>query len=116
VYFREGAWVEGIGWRQEELKMVCEHLRVLDEELTRLGVEVIYRDEKPWSENCRCWTRFACYLDLASIRARLRLAECVTDWEFKDHWQGEERGFVCETCQDAVIGDYQKIPGRMVVR
>src|SRR4029453_9043470 len=61
------------------------------------------------------WTRYACYLDLSSIRARLKLAECVVDHVFKDNWQGEERGFVCDEHDDAVIGDYERRPGRPAI-
>jgi hypothetical protein len=88
--------------------MVCEHLQALDDELTAAGIEVIYRDRQPWCLNCRAWTRYKCYLDLASIRTRLKLADCVVDWDFKDHWQGQERGFVCEEHHDAVIGNYDQ--------
>jgi hypothetical protein len=95
--------------------MVCEHLEQLDRELTAAGVEVIYRDQQPWSKNCRAWTRYACFLDLAAIRARLKLADCVEDHVYRDPWQGEERGFVCREHNDAVIGDYSKLPDRPVI-
>ena len=95
--------------------MVCEHLKALDDELSAVGIDVIYRDRQPWTRNCRNWTRYACYLDLLGIRARLKLADCVVDHVFKDHWQGDERGFVCDVHHDAVIGDYDKQAGRPAI-
>ena len=95
--------------------MVCEHLQQLDDELTARGYEVIYRDDKPWTKNCRAWTRYACYLDLAAIRARIQFADCVIDHVYDDHWQGHEQGFVCSQCHDAVIGDAKRYPDREVV-
>jgi len=96
--------------------MVCEHLRQLDDELTARGVEVIYRDRQPWSKNCRAWTRYACVLDLASIRQRIHFASCVSDDVWEDHWTGYEQGFVCDECHDAVIGDTKPQPGRPVIK
>jgi hypothetical protein len=95
--------------------MVCEHLRLLDDELAAAGIEVIYRDHQPWTRNCRAWTRYACYLDLAAIRSRLDFAPCVVDHEYRDIWQGEERGFVCTEHSDAIVGDYSSDPTRPVV-
>ena len=95
--------------------MVCDHLKPLDDELSAAGIGVVYRDLAPWSRNCRRWTRYACYLDLASIRARLRLADCIVDHVFKANWQGEERGFVCVEHHDAVIGDHDRRSDRPVI-
>lgn len=95
--------------------MVCDHLRQLDDELTAQGIDVIYRDRQPWSKNCRAWTRYACYLDLAAIRQRTRFADCVSDHVFEDHWQGHERGFVCDQYHDAIIGDSKADPSRPVI-
>jgi hypothetical protein len=96
--------------------MVCEHLQALDEELTAAGIDVIYRDRQPWSRNCRAWTRYACYLDLAAIRERLQLADCVVDHLYNNPWMGEERGFDCNEHHDAIIGDYEQRSGRPVIR
>jgi hypothetical protein len=95
--------------------MVCEHLKALDDELTAAGIEVVYRDRQPWSKSCRNWTRYKCFLDLALLRDRFKLDDCVIDWEFKDHWQGNERGFVCSEHFDAIIGDYDRLPNSSVM-
>lgn len=96
--------------------MVCEHLRQLDDELAASAIEVIYRNERPWTKNCRAWTRYACFLDLPSIRKRIQFSDCVSDHIYEDHWMGHEQGFVCEECNDAVIGDAIRDPERPVVR
>jgi hypothetical protein len=96
--------------------MVCQHLLQLDEELSRHGIEVIYRDWQPWGQNCRNWTRFACYLELSALRARLKLADCVVDHVFRGTFQGDERGFVCHEHWDAIIGDYERCSDRPVVQ
>ena len=87
--------------------MICEHLQVLDQELKKARIKIVYENAKPWSKNCRSWNRYDCYLDLKSIRARLKLADCVKDHIYKDNWNGEERGFVCDDCNDAIIGNYE---------
>jgi hypothetical protein len=63
--------------------MVCQHLEELDEELSRRGIDLIYRDWQPWGQNCRNWTRYTCYLELSALRARLKLADCVVDHVFR---------------------------------
>jgi hypothetical protein len=83
--------------------MVCEYLAVLERELSSAGVRITYRG-KPWTERCREWVYFDCCLDRAALRARLALPECVEDHE---HWgthDGQEAGFVCSACDDAVMG------------
>jgi hypothetical protein len=96
--------------------MTCEHLKPLDDELATRGVEVVYRDRQPWTRNCRNWTRYACFLDLPALRERFRLPDCVVDHVLKDHWQGEECGFVCDEHHDAIIGDYAPRPDRPTIR
>ena len=95
--------------------MICEHLRAVDLELTKQGLEVIYKDTKPWSKQCRRWTRYACVLDLESLRRRLSIPDCVTDHLHDDIWTGNERGFYCEICHDAVIGDYDNRNGHPII-
>ncbi len=96
--------------------MLCEHLAALDRELSGAGLEVVYREQQVWSNNCRAWTRYACYLDLPSIRERLGLAACVVDHRNDDPRSGTERGFVCTEHHDAIMGDLEPRPGRPVVR
>jgi hypothetical protein len=87
--------------------MVCGHLAPLEKELIAAGVRITYRG-KPWTERCREWVYFDCCLDRAALRVRLALPECVEDHE---HWgthDGQEAGFVCSSCDDAVMGIHPK--------
>ena len=86
--------------------MVCEHLKALDDALTAAGVQIVYRDQQPWTKNCRNWTRYACAFDMEAMRERFKFADFVVDWEIDDHWQGCERGFECNEHKDAIIGDF----------
>lgn len=82
---------------------MCEHLQPLEDELHRLGVKETYRGQ-PWSENCREWVYFDCYLDYESLHARLHLPDCVHFHHSDDPRSGAEEGFYCETCKDGIIG------------
>ena len=83
--------------------MLCEHLAELERALAASGIPETYRG-RPWSSNCREWVYFACYLDLAALRQRLTLASCVEDHEHRGTHDGQEAGFVCTQCHDAVMG------------
>jgi hypothetical protein len=83
--------------------MVCEHLRALEQELAAAGFPETFRGQA-WSSNCREWVYFDGYLDRASIRARMTLADCVHDHEHRGTHDGQESGFVCATCHDAIMG------------
>ena len=74
------------------------------------------RDGQPWSKNCRNWTRYECWLDLAAIRRRLNFAACVEDHDYIDTHMGSERGFICVEHNDAVIGDHKHVASRPIVR
>ena len=85
------------------MPLKCHYLRPLEHELAARGVRETFRGQA-WSSNCREWIYFDCWLDLASIRARLSLPPCVEDHEHRGTHDGSERGFVCRECQDAVMG------------
>jgi hypothetical protein len=82
---------------------MCEHLTNLETELHQAGIPETFRGQA-WSRNCREWVYFNCYLDLASIRARLHLPACVADHVNEDEKSGRERGFVCQEHHDAIMG------------
>ena len=82
---------------------MCEHLREFEAELMARGIPVTFRGQA-WSENCREWVYFKCYIDLASVRARVSFAPCVVDHINHDPKNGKERGFVCMEHNDAVMG------------
>jgi len=90
--------------------MLCEHLASLERELVSAGVQETFRGQA-WSDNCREWVYFACWLDRAAIRARLAFDDCVKDHEHRGTHDGQETGFVCMACHDAVMGAYEPRPG-----
>jgi hypothetical protein len=83
--------------------MVCEHLVEIERKLMDAGIPVTFRGQ-PWSANCREWVYFDCLLDRPKIRARLTLADCVHDHEHLGTHDGQEAGFICIQCHDAIIG------------
>jgi hypothetical protein len=94
--------------------MVCEHLAELEKELHAAGIEETFRG-RAWSENCREWVYFACYLDRGAIRGRMELAECVKDHEHRGTHDGMEAGFVCDACRDAIMGVHPSESEKFVV-
>ena len=87
--------------------MVCEHLQPLESELATRGVAETFRGQA-WSTNCREWVYYRCFFDLAAIRERLSLAECVVDHVHLGTHDGSEAGFVCRQCNDAIMGLHQQ--------
>jgi hypothetical protein len=92
--------------------MLCEHLKPLEQAIHERGIRETFRG-KPWSMNCREWVYFDCYLDLPAIRAQFSVPDCVQDHVHRGTHDGEERGLVCATCHDAIVGAYEKRPGRI---
>jgi hypothetical protein len=87
--------------------MTCAHLRQLEAELIRLGYRVTYRG-KPWTANCREGVYFDCYIEKANVRQRVPLAECIVDHEHLGTHDGQEAGFYCSECHDAIMGVHPK--------
>jgi len=83
--------------------MTCEHLRHLEEEMMAAGVPVTFRGQA-WSDNCREWVYFNCYLDRDALRQRMDFAACVHDHEHLGTHDGHESGFVCAECKDGIMG------------
>lgn len=83
--------------------MVCKHLNPLEDELLAAGVKEIFRG-KAWSLNCREWVYFDCFLDRKSIRERIQFDDCVVDYDHLGSHDGQESGFQCARCKDAIIG------------
>ncbi|MCG3181219.1 MAG: hypothetical protein BIFFINMI_03594 [Phycisphaerae bacterium] len=89
--------------------MTCEHLRELEAALIAAGIEETCRGQV-WSDNCREWVYFRCVLDRPALRRRFRLADCILDHEHLGTHDGQEAGFVCEACHDAVMGSHPQHP------
>ena len=83
--------------------MVCVHLRAIEEELLRQGRTVTFRGAA-WSRNCREWVYFDGVLPIAELRRKFPLEPCVIDHEHRGTHDGQERGLVCTTDWDAIMG------------
>lgn len=83
--------------------MVCEHLRGLEMELSHSGIAETFRGQA-WSDNCREWVYFDCFLDLSALRERLQFGNTVIDHSHLGTHDGQEHGFVCQQCNDAIMG------------
>ena len=90
--------------------MTCEHLHELETALLASGIREIFRGAA-WSQNCREWVYFDCYLDLDQLRQRFPLADCVVDNEHRGTHDGQERGLVCRECHDAIMGRFEPAAG-----
>lgn len=95
--------------------MICEHLRSLEHALVARGIRETFRGQ-PWSQNCREWVYFDCFIDTAAVRTTLALAECVQDHVHRGTHDGQERGFVCSQCHDGILGSYEARPGSIVFK
>jgi hypothetical protein len=83
--------------------MICIHLIELESALQEFDARETYRGQA-WSDNCRLWVYFDVVLDIAALQQRFKFDACVTVHENLDPKSGTERGFVCETCHDAIMG------------
>ena len=90
--------------------MICEHLRPLEQAMIARGIRETFRG-KVWSENCREWVYFDCFIDTAAVRRLFDLASCVVDHSHRGTHDGQERGFVCSDCHDAIMGSYEPVVG-----
>jgi hypothetical protein len=95
--------------------MTCEHLRALEEAIIAAGLKETFRGQA-WSKNCREWVYFECYIDPASVRLHFALAACVHEHSHRGTHDGQESGFVCSQCWDAIIGAYEPRAGLPVFR
>ncbi len=87
--------------------MVCEHLIKLEQELIERGIAVISRGQA-WTDNCREWVYFDCYLNIPVIRKKIIFDSCVMDHEHLGSHDGSEAGLVCSVHHDAIMGVHKK--------
>lgn len=90
--------------------MVCSHLSALEDALKAAGVAETFRGQA-WSANCREWVYFDVVLDVESLRQRFDFGPSVRVHENLDPRSGTERGLVCASCHDAIVG---RVEGRPV--
>ncbi len=83
--------------------MLCEHLIELENALKEAGFVETCRGQV-WTRNCREWVYFDVVMDIDKIRQDFALAPCVHMHENLDPKSGTERGLVCDTCRDAIMG------------
>lgn len=83
--------------------MTCKHLRQLETEIIQAGIRETFRG-KAWTDNCREWIYFDCYLDRKSLRKRMAFADSVLDHEHLGTHDGQEAGFECTQCHDGIMG------------
>jgi hypothetical protein len=93
----------------------CKHLRALEHAIQRQGIRETYRG-RAWSDNCREWVYFDCFIDTAAVRAKFAFKACVKDHIHRGTHDGSERGFYCEECHDGVMGLFEPGPGTTVFR
>jgi hypothetical protein len=85
--------------------MLCEHLRILEDELKGKRIKETYRGA-PWTDNCREWVYFDCvFEDPEKTMTRLKLDKTI----LKVHsllgtHDGQEQGLYCTKCHDAIMG------------
>lgn len=72
------------------------------------GIKETFRGQA-WSDNCREWVYFECVLDLAALRARFDFAPFVADHVHRGTHDGAEAGFVCNQCDDAIMGAHADV-------
>ena len=83
--------------------MVCEHLRALEKAMKAANIRELSRG-RPWSDNCREWVTFDCFLDRPKIRRQFKLDPCVEDYANDDPRSGKDSGLECRLCHDAIVG------------
>lgn len=87
--------------------MECHHLAPLEAALQHEKIKETFRGQA-WSQNCREWVYFDVVLDLLSLRERFSLDECIAEHSHAGTHDGQESGFVCKECKDAIMGVHPK--------
>lgn len=90
--------------------MVCTHLEAIERAILARGIRETFRGA-PWSENCREWVYFDCYIDLEALQRNFRWFNCLTTHEHRGTHDGSERGVTCVACKDAIMGRYEPAAG-----
>ena len=83
--------------------VLCPHLAKLESAIIQAGIHESWRG-KAWSQNCREWVYFDCYIDLQAVRSRMDLPLCIQDHEHRGTHDGSEHGFICTECNDGIMG------------
>jgi hypothetical protein len=76
--------------------MTCEHLRRLEQAIIAGGIRATFRG-KAWSQNCREWVYFDCFIDIAAVRRALSFPSCIIEHSHRGTHDGQERGSIYMT-------------------
>lgn len=95
--------------------MTCEHLRTLENAIIAAEIQETFRGQA-WSNNCREWVYFNCYIDTAAVRQHFALADCVKEHSHRGTHDGQETGFECSLCHDGIMGAYEPVAGLPIFR
>ncbi len=95
--------------------MTCEHLRQLEDAMIAAGIRETYRGQ-PWTNNCREWVYFDCFIDTDAVRQSFTFTSCVSEHAHRGTHDGQERGFECSECHDGIMGVYEPNDGVPVFR
>jgi hypothetical protein len=82
---------------------MCDHLQPLEDYLKAEKISETFRGQE-WSDNCREWVYFDCFLETESLRSRFHFPSFVVRHENTDERSGTELGLVCTQCKDAIMG------------
>lgn len=85
--------------------MLCEHLCDIENELLKEGYKETFRGQA-WTQNCREWVYFDVVLDVEELRDRYNLCSYIQLHENLDPKSGAERGIVCSSCHDGIMGKF----------
>lgn len=91
--------------------MICEHLQPLEKELISKGINELHRGQ-PWTDHCREWVYYDCFLDAEKIKLRLQLPTFVEHYYNDDPVSGLEEGLFCNECEDAIIGYHHSLKNK----
>jgi len=95
--------------------MTCEHLRPLEQAIIASGARETFSG-RAWSLNCREWVYFDCYIDADRVSRAFHLPSSVSIHFHRGTHDGQERGFVCSDCHDAIMGRYEPAAGTFTFR
>jgi hypothetical protein len=82
---------------------MCIHLTEIEKDMAAAGIQILYRGQ-PWTDNCREWIYFDCYLDTRKLIEKYNLPDFVEVHVNNDVRSGKEAGICCSSCHDAIIG------------
>ncbi|MBO0340068.1 MAG: hypothetical protein ACTHOM_15360 [Allomuricauda sp.] len=96
--------------------MICEHLQPIEKIIQEKRIKEKYRGPA-WSNNCREWVYYECFIDAVSLSQRLDLDECVEIHKHLGTHDGSEYGFYCNEHHDGIMGyPPEMMKGKIIVK